>query len=137
MKGNSLIMLRSSPGIVPGRINVSTWKDGCQHCKSAQDMSDSVQPMNSQTHLTSIRQMSLQIHMHVHICIFNRANSLDMIKPKTLGHLPKVRSRHGIQEPRYHLLNRSSLLLCQFMHNGGLSDALNVNVLTCLPRSIV
>ena len=77
--------------------------------------------------------MRLQIHMHIHIRILNRTNRLNMIQPKALGHLTKVRRRHRTQKPRHNLLNGPGLLLGQFVNHGRLSDALNVNVVGGLP----
>jgi len=87
----------------------------------------------NKTHLTSIRQMSLQIHMHVHIRILNRANRLDMIQSKTLRDLSKVRRRHRFQKPRHDFLDRSGLLLRQFVYHRRLGDALDVDVVGGLP----
>lgn len=81
--------------------------------------------------------MSLQIHVHIHICILNCTNRLDMIQSKALRHLTKVRRGHGVQEPRDDLLNGPSLLLGQFVDHGSLGDALNVNVVGGLPRAKV
>ena len=75
--------------------------------------------------------------MHIHVGILNRRNGLDMIQPKALGYLSKVRCRHRIQEPWYHLLNRPGLLLRQFMYHGCLCDALDINVMRCLPGTKV
>ena len=79
--------------------------------------------------------MSFQIHVHIHIRILDCRQSLDVIQPKALGHLTKVLRRHGIQEPRYHLLDRPSLLLRQLVNHGRLRHALDVDVVRRLPRT--
>ena len=84
-------------------------------------------------HLTSIRQMCLQIHVHIHIRILNRTNRLNVIQPKTLGHLTKVWSWHHTQKPRHNLLDWPSLLLGQFVNHGSLCHTLDVNVVCSLP----
>jgi hypothetical protein len=79
--------------------------------------------------------MRFQIHVHIHIRILYRAYRLNVIQPKALGHLTKVLRRHGIQEPRYHLLDGSSLLLRQFVNHGRLRHALDVDIVRRLPRT--
>ena len=91
----------------------------------------------TEPYLPPIWQMRLQIHMHIHIGIFNSTNGLDVIQSKTLWYLPEIRRWHCMQKPRHHLLNRPGLLLCQFMNHGSLGDTLDVNVLRCLPGSVV
>ena len=75
--------------------------------------------------------------MHIHIRILDGADRFYVIQPKAFRNLTKIRRRHGIQKPRHHLLDASRLLLRQFVNHGRLRDALNVNVLTGLPRAIV
>ena len=79
--------------------------------------------------------MSFQIHVHVHIRILDCADRLDVVQPKALGYLTEVLRRHGIQEPRHHLLDGPSLLLRQFVYHGSLRHALDVNVVRRLPRT--
>lgn len=79
--------------------------------------------------------MRFQIHVHVHIRVLDRAYRLYVIQPKALGYLTEVLRRHGIQEPRHHLLDGPSLLLRQFVYHGSLRHALDVDVVRRLPRA--
>lgn len=88
-------------------------------------------------YLPSIRQMCLEIHVHIHIRILDRTNRLDMIQPKALRHLTKVWRGHGIQEPRHDLLDGPRLLLGELVDHGGLGHALNVDVVGGLPGAKV
>ena len=81
--------------------------------------------------------MCLQVHMHIHIRIFNSTNRLNMIQPKALRHLPEIRSGHRVQKPRHHLLNGTGLLLRQFVNHGRLGYTLDVDVLGGLPGTVV
>jgi len=80
--------------------------------------------------------MRFEIHMHIHIGILNGTNRLNVIQPKTLGHLPKVRLGHRIQKPGHHPLDRPRLLLRQLVNDGRLRDSLNVEVLGGLPGAV-
>lgn len=79
--------------------------------------------------------MRLQIHVHVHVRVLDRADRLDVIQPKALGHLAKVRSGHRVQEPRNDLLDGPGLLLRQFVDHGRLGDALDIDIVGSLPRT--
>ena len=92
---------------------------------------------NDSSYLSTVRQMRLQIHMHIHIRILNCTNRLNMIQTKALGHLTEVLRWHSFQKPRHHLLNGSSLLLRQFVNHCRLGDALNVKIVRCLPGARV
>ncbi len=91
---------------------------------------------NKKTNLPAIRQVRLEIHMHIHIGILDGTNRLNVIQPKTLGHLPKIRLGHRVQKPRHHPLDRPRLLLRQLVNDGRLRDSLNVEVLGGLPGAV-